>query len=180
MIETPRLILRRWRDEDRAPYAAMMADPEVGYWLGGSLTRDAATVQIDRFEVELATSGWGFLALEHKADGAFLGAAALRPVHEPLPPAPAVEIGWRLAPAAWGRGFATEAAAALLADGFRRRGLAEVIAFTAWSNRRSQAVMERIGMARDPTRDFEHPNLAVGHPLRPHIVYLAKAVIPDA
>ncbi len=180
MIETSRLLLRRWRDSDREPYAAMMADPEVDYWLGGSMTRDGVAVHIDRFEAELSASGFGYLAVEHKAGGAFVGCVALRPVHETLPPAPAIEIGWRLTPAAWGHGFATEAASALLADGFARRGLAEIIAFTTVSNRRSRGVMERIGMARDPARDFYHPNLAEDHPLRAHVVYTARGSIPAA
>ncbi len=177
MIETPRLLLRRWRDSDREPYVAMMADPEVGYWLGGSMTTDGAATHIDRFEVQLAETGFGYLAVEHKADGAFIGCVALRPVRETMPPAPGIEVAWRLTPAAWGHGFATEAAGALLADGFARRGLAEIIAFTTVSNRRSRAVMERIGMARDPARDFDHPTLAEHHPLRAHVVYAARAPI---
>jgi len=179
-IETQRLRLRRWRDADRAPFAAMMADPEVGYWLGGTMSAAQADAFVDRAETELGTAGWGFLVIERKSDGVFFGCAGLRPVREPLPPAPAVEIGWRMAREAWGAGYATEGARALLADGFLRRGLAEIIAFTAVSNRRSRAVMERLGMRRAPARDFEHPTLEAGDPLRPHVVYVARRVIPAA
>ena len=174
MIETDRLILRRWRDADRAPYAAMMADPEVGDWLGGAVTGADADAQIDRAESELETSGWGYLALERKADGAFVGRAGLRPIYDHLPLAPGIEIAWSLARAAWGQGYATEAARALLEDGFTRRGLDEILAFTGQPNRRSRAVMERLGMVRDPARDFDHPRLAQGHPLRRSVVYVAS------
>ena len=178
MIETERLILRRWRAADRAPYAAMMADPEVGYWLGATLSEAEALAQINRFESEFDPTGKGFWAIERKADGAFLGAAALVTVIEAMPPAPATEIGWRLARAAWGCGYATEAARALLAHGFEKLGLTEIIAFTAETNLRSQAVMGRLGMARDAARDFDHPAIAADHPLRRHVVYVARAPIP--
>ncbi len=174
MIETERLILRRWREADREPHAAMMADPQVGDWLGGTETRVQAAAQIDRREDELTRSGWGLLAMERKADGLFIGCAGLRPTHAPLPVAPAIEIGWRLARHAWGAGHASEAARALLKDGFTRRRLTEIIAFTAVANLRSQAVMTRLGMTRDPSRDFDHPGLPVDHPLRAHVVYAAR------
>ncbi len=174
MIETDRLILRRWRPADRAPYAAMLADPEVGDWLGGVVKGAEADAQIDRAESELGTSGWGYLALERKADGVFLGRAGLRPIYDHLPLAPGIEIAWTLARAAWGQGYATEAARTLLEDGFTRRGLDEILAFTAQTNRRSRAIMERLGMVRDPARDFDHPRLAQGHPLRRTVVYVAR------
>ncbi len=173
MIETERLILRRWRAADRTPYAAMMGDAEVGYWLGATLTEAEALAQIDRFQAELDRTGRGFWAIERKADSALLGAAALRSVHETLPVAPAVEIGWRLAREAWGGGYATEAARALLNQGFAALGLSEIIAFTADTNLRSQAVMQRLGMIRDESRDFDHPGLAADHPLSRHVVYAA-------
>jgi RimJ/RimL family protein N-acetyltransferase len=88
---------------------------------------------------------------------------------------PAVEIGWRLARSAWGKGYATEAARAALDFGFEEVGLAEVVSFTVPANRRSRAVMERIGMSRDPQDDFDHPGLPVGHPQRPHVLYRLAA-----
>jgi ribosomal-protein-alanine N-acetyltransferase len=94
-------------------------------------------------------------------------------VREDIAFAPAVEVGWRLAREAWGHGYATEAARAALDDGFSRVGLAEIVSFTAVSNRRSRAVMERLGLVRDPARDFDHPKLAADHPLRRHVVYAA-------
>jgi RimJ/RimL family protein N-acetyltransferase len=171
MIETARLILRPWRDADRAPYAAMMADPEVGYWLGATLDEAQANAQIDRFMADSGGRGPGFLAVERRGDGAFLGAACLRDVPDGHPLAGEAEVGWRLARRAWGAGFATEAARALLAQGFGRLGLPEIVAFTAVTNARSRAVMERLAFARRRQRDFDHPGLAAGHPLRRHVVY---------
>ena len=178
MIETDRLILRPWREADRAPYAAMMADPEVGYWLGATLSAAEANAQIDRFQRALGAHGPGFLAVERQADGAFLGAACLREVpadHLNHPLAGKIEVGWRLARFAWGAGYATEAARALLAEGFEGLGCSEIVAFTAASNARSRAVMERLAFVRQPTRDFDHPALASGHPLRRHVVYALSA-----
>jgi RimJ/RimL family protein N-acetyltransferase len=169
-LETERLILRSWRDEDRAPYAQMMADPEVGYWLGSTLTAAEANAQIDRNLAALEATGLGFLALERRVDGAFLGAAVLRPVPAEQPLAGEIEVGWRLARDAWGAGYATEAARALLHHGFSRLGLERIVAFTAVSNARSRAVMERLGFEREASRDFDHPNLAPDHPLRRHVV----------
>ena len=176
MIETQRLILRRWREEDREPYAAMSADPEVMYWLGQvPMTREQSDARIERFEAQFDQLGHGFFALEAKTDGAFLGFAALAPI-PPGPPRPeGYEIGWRLARQAWGNGFATEAAIALLDHGFEQLRLPEIVSFTALTNLRSQAVMERIGLVHDPARDFDHPALADGDPLRPHVVYFMEA-----
>jgi RimJ/RimL family protein N-acetyltransferase len=173
MITTERLTLRHWRPEDREPYAAMMADPEVGDWLGGTQTREAALAAIDRFETELAANGLSFLAIERRADALFVGAAGLRVLNAVLPLAPGHEIGWRLARPAWGHGYACEAARALLALGFDDLALPEIIAFTAETNSRSRAVMQRLGMRRDTARDFDHPLLAANHPLRRHVVYAA-------
>lgn len=171
MIEAERLILRPWRDADRAPYAGMMADPEVGYWLGAILTPEQSNAQIDRFMAAKGDREPGFLAMERRGDGAFLGAACLRRVHEDHPMIGTVEVGWRMARYAWGSGYATEAARILLTDGFSRLDLSEIVSFTAVSNLRSRAVMERLGFARSPDRDFCHPALAPDHPLRAHVVY---------
>ena len=174
MIETERLILRRWRAEDRAPYAAMMADHRVDDWLGGFSTPERANAAPARFEAELAATGMGFLAVERREDGLFLGAAGLLGLDEGDPPSPGAQIGWRFAHASWGHGYASEAARALLADGFERLRLPEILAFTAETNRRSRAVMELIGMQRDETRDFVHPRLAPDHPLSRHVVYFLR------
>lgn len=175
MIETPRLILRSYREDDREAFAALNGHPEVGAWLGGTQDRVQSDALLDRINAHIARHGFGFWAAERKADGRLIGAVGLvvvEPGH--LPVGPAVEMGWRLIPDAWGAGFATEGAAAALAWGFDHLDVEEIIAFTARSNRASQAVMRRIGMVADPARDFDHPNLHRGHPLRPHVVYAAR------
>ncbi|HEX3367514.1 GNAT family N-acetyltransferase [Phenylobacterium sp.] len=173
MIETERLILRAWRDADREPYADIMVHPEVGPWLGGPFTREQAHARVDRFTASLAETGLGRLAVERKADDRLIGHCGLAPspVAETVPQG--LEIGWALAPEAWGSGFAVEAARAVIADGFARTEAPEILAFTGTANLRSQAVMQRLGMIRMAERDFDHPSLAADHPLHRHIVYVA-------
>jgi RimJ/RimL family protein N-acetyltransferase len=176
VIETPRLILRPWREADRPAYVTLTIHPLVSAWLGGTPTRAAAEAAFDRL---LQPSGdptrrrW---ALVRRADKRVIGAISLDRVMAAYghPLAGAVEIGWGLTPAAWGAGYASEGAAAALAWGFAHLDVAEIVSFTAASNVRSEAVMRRIGMVRDVARDFDHPGLAPDHPLRPHIVYVAR------
>lgn len=170
MIETERLILRDFRDEDRDAFAALNADPEIYSWLSGPISRAASDAMVDRIRASIAEHGFGFWAVERKSDGAFLGFDGLERADD-MPFGPVVEIGWRLARSAWGAGYATEAARAALAWGFAHLDVDEIVSFTARGNVRSEAVMRRIGMRRDPNRDFEHPKLPEGHPLRSHIVY---------
>ena len=178
-IETERLLLRRWREADREPFAAINADAEVMYWHGrGPLTRQGSDASIDRYEEHFEKYGFGFWAIERKGDGAFLGVTGLRHVDEPdRPDVPCVEIGWRLARPMWGRGYATEAARAALADGFERASLEEVLAWTAVANARSQAVMRKAGMVRDRARDFAMTSLPLGHPLRAHVLFRIRRVV---
>ncbi len=174
MIETDRLILRAWSDADREPYADIMVEPEVGRWLGGPFSREDAYGRVDRFSKSLADTGMGRLAIERKADGRLIGHCGLAPAPETKPVPSGIEIGWALAPAAWGHGYAVEAARAVIADGFDRLSLAEIIAFTGETNVRSQAVMQRLGMTRAAERDFDHPALAVDHPLRRHVTWAIR------
>jgi RimJ/RimL family protein N-acetyltransferase len=173
MIETDRLILRAFREEDRAPLAAINGDPRVGEWLGGAIDRTASDALLDRVNAEIARDGLGFFAAERKGDGRLVGMIGIR-AQKDAPPAPCLELGWRLALEAQGQGYATEGARALLNWGFATQGNDEILAWTAASNLRSQAVMRRIGMDPDPARDFDHPALAEDHPLRRHVVFVAK------
>lgn len=173
MIETPRLILRLWRDEDLEPFGAMSADPEVMTWLGGVLTAESVRAYKDRADKTFAELGMCRLVIERRDDGAFLGACGLMPGHEQAPISPFIDIGWRLARHAWGGGYASEAAAAVLQDGFTRLGLPEITAITARTNIRSRAVMERIGMRRDEASDFDFPGYDKDDPLRRTVVYRA-------
>lgn len=176
MIETARLRLRDYREADREPFAALNADPAVGRWLGGVLDREASDYMFERLHAHIAALGFGFWAAERKADQRFLGLVGLQtiPPDSPLPVAPAVEIGWRLTPGAWGQGYASEAAAAALTWAFAHLDVDEVVSLTAAENRRSQAVMRRIGMVRTPSRDFDHPDLAPDDPLLAHVVWAAQ------
>jgi RimJ/RimL family protein N-acetyltransferase len=173
LIETERLILRGWTEADREPYADIMVHPEVGPWLGGPFTRGQAYKRVDRFATSLAETGLGRLAIERKADGRLIGHCGLAPSPGMDAVPQGLEIGWALAPDAWGSGFAVEAARAVIADGFARTEAPEILAFTGTANLRSQAVMQRLGMIRMGARDFDHPSLAADHPLRRHIVYIA-------
>lgn len=173
MIETERLILRPFSEADRAPFAALNADPRVGDWLGGPIDRAASDAIVDRINGQIARDGYGFWAAELKAARRLVGMIGLRS-QVTAPPGPCVEAGWRLAADAWGLGLASEGAAAALAWGFANLDTPEILAWTAHSNRASQAVMRRIGMTPDPARDFDHPTLAAEHPLRRHVVFVAR------
>jgi RimJ/RimL family protein N-acetyltransferase len=174
MIQTERLILRAYREEDRPDFAALNGDPQVGAWLGGTLDRAASDVLLDRFNAHIAEHGWGPWAVERKSDGRLIGMTGLASVNEALPVGPAIEVEWRLIPAAWGQGYASEAARAALAWGFANLDQDELLAFTADTNLASQGVMRKIGMVADPARDFDHPRLAPDHPLNRHVVYVAR------
>lgn len=152
-IEAPRTRLRPWRGADREPFAALVADPEVMRDLGGPVDRAAADAKLDRYAATLARTGIARLAVETRS-GEFLGYAGVMPLDDGHPARARFDVGWRLARSAWGRGYATEAARAALDDAFARLGPGEIVAFTAPDNLRSQAVMERLGMMRDPSRDF--------------------------
>ncbi|MBS0369748.1 MAG: GNAT family N-acetyltransferase [Proteobacteria bacterium] len=173
-IDTPRLRLRQWRAADRAPFAALNADPRVMAHFPSTLDRTASDAIAERSEALIAERGWGFWAVERRDSGDFIGFVGLNVPTAALPFSPCVEIGWRLVHAAWGQGLASEAARAALTAGFETLGLAEIVSFTALSNRRSQAVMERLGMRRT-AEDFDHPVLPEGHPLRRHCLYRLNA-----
>ena len=167
MITTERLVLRQWTDADRAPFAAMGVDPEVMQHFPSHLTREQSDAFVDRATAAIDERGWGLWAVER--DGSFIGFAGLAVPTFEAPFLPAVEIGWRFARAAWGNGYATEAARAVLDHAFTHRDLDHVVSFTTVANLRSQAVMTRLGMRR--AGEFEHPRIAAGHPLRPHLLF---------
>ncbi|QNK71030.1 GNAT family N-acetyltransferase [Variovorax sp. PAMC26660] len=170
-FDTPRLRLRQWRESDLAPFAAMAADPQVMEFLLPLPTRADSDAAVERARGLIASNGWGFWAVEHKASGEFIGFTGLNAPLATLPFSPCVEIGWRFARHAWGQGFATEAARGALQVGFDRLGLEEIVAFTAVGNLRSAAVMERIGMHEDVAGAFDHPLVPEGHALKRHRLY---------
>jgi RimJ/RimL family protein N-acetyltransferase len=174
-LETERLLLRPWRDGDRAPFAALNADAESMRHFPAVLSRAESDAFVDSLMARFAEHGWSQFAVERKADGAFLGLVG---PNRPLWSAhftPCVELGWRILRAHEGHGYATEAARAALAFAFDALGEARVYAFTVPANAKSQAVMQRIGMTRVAGGDFDHPRLPEGHPLRRHVLYAADA-----
>jgi RimJ/RimL family protein N-acetyltransferase len=175
LIRTERLILREWRDEDLDPFAALNADPAVMEWFPSVLSREESDAAAARIRAELAERGFGLWAVEAPGVAPFIGFTGLSAPRFEARFTPCVEIGWRIARAHWGRGYAPEAAGAALGFGFERLGLAEIVSFTAVGNAKSRRVMEKLGMTRDPADDFEHPNLPPGHPLRRHVLYRVTA-----
>jgi ribosomal-protein-alanine N-acetyltransferase len=172
---TERLVLRRWRPEDRAPFAEINADPAVMEFFPSVLTSTESDALAERADGEFDERGYGLFAVEVADGEPFVGFVGLHAFTldepSPLPFAPGVEVGWRLAADAWGRGYAPEAARACLAFGFDQIGFDEIVSFTSVVNERSQTVMHKIGMRRNPTDDFEHPRVPAGHLLRPHVLY---------
>jgi RimJ/RimL family protein N-acetyltransferase len=170
-IRSERLLLRRWRSEDREPFAAMNSDPEVMECLPKLLSREESDALADRLERHFDERGYGRWAVEVPGVAPFIGFVGLGYIDFPAHFTPCVEIGWRLARSSWGQGYATEAAHAALRHGFEQAGLEEIVSFTVPHNIRSRAVMERLGMKRSPDDDFDHPVLPEGHPLRRHVLY---------
>lgn len=170
-LRTERLLLRRWRSDDRQPFAALNADPAVMECLPKLLSREESDALADRLDGDFDRRQHGRWAIEVPGVASFIGFVGLGYVDFPTHFTPCIEIGWRLAREHWGQGYATEAARAALRDGFDRLGLEEIVSFTVPHNLRSQAVMQRIGMTRTADDDFDHPVLPEGHPLRRHVLY---------
>ncbi|MBQ0827053.1 GNAT family N-acetyltransferase [Streptomyces tagetis] len=168
-LRTARLLLRGWRESDLEPWAELNADPEVRAYFPDVLDRARSDASAAFFQAGLDRRGWGWWAVETVATGEFIGFAGLDPVDAGMP-FTGVEAGWRLARAAWGHGYATEAGRAVLAHGFGELGLPEILAVTAAGNARSRAVMGRLGMVHDPAEDFDDPGVPEG-PLRRSVVY---------
>jgi RimJ/RimL family protein N-acetyltransferase len=171
VITTPRMILRPWRDEDYAPYAALNADPEVRRYWPATLSRDESDAQAVGLQKHIDEHGFGFWAVELPGVASFIGFVGLQHAGPDLPFAPAVEAGWRLARDYWGCGYATEGARAALADGFGRLGLEEIVSYAVAVNAPSRRVMERFGMTHDPAADFDHKDRNPNDPLCRHVVY---------
>ncbi len=167
---TERLILRRWSEADRGPFAAMNADPRVMEFMPSVLTTEQSNAQMDSIDAGFEADGFGLCAVELKEGHSFAGYCGIwRPTFQ-THFTPCVEIGWRLAAHFWDRGFATEAARAILLQA-SDLGLREIVSFTAATNVRSRRVMQKLGMTCDPADDFYHPSLPEGHPLRQHVLY---------
>jgi RimJ/RimL family protein N-acetyltransferase len=169
-VYTDRLLLRRWRDEDRAPFAELNGDPETLVFFPSTLTRAESDAFADRIEAGFEERGYGLWALEVRKTRQFIGFTGLAPMPGDVPGGPGgTEIGWRLARTAWRHGYTTEATRAALEVAFTGVGLPEIWSYTAVLNTPSQAVMRRIGMTE--AASFEHPRVPDGNPLKPHVTY---------
>jgi RimJ/RimL family protein N-acetyltransferase len=175
-LRTERLLLRPWRAEDFPAYAALNADAEVRRWFPGTLTRAESDAQAERLQRHIDEHGFGFWAVEAPGVAPFIGFTGLQHVNFDAPFTPAVETGWRLARAYWGRGYATEAARASVAYAFDELRLREIVAFAVPGNIASRRVMDHIGMHHDPADDFDHPNLPDGDALKRHVLYRISSV----
>ena len=166
-----RVRLRRWREEDREAFAAMNCDARVMEFFASPLSRGDSDAMTDRIEQHFDEHGFGLWAIEVPGVAPFIGFAGLTWAKFSAPFTPCVEVGWRLAFEHWGHGYATEAARLALGYGFGTLALPEIVSFTSATNHHSRAVMERLGMRRDPADDFDYPALPDGHPLRRHVLY---------
>ena len=170
-LTTERLILRHWRPSDREPFRHINADAAVMEFMPKRLTAQESDVLADDIQRRLVECGFGLFAAELRESGRFIGFVGLSvPVFE-AHFTPCVEIGWRLARAFWGSGYATEAGREVLRLAFQSIELPEVVSFTAALNERSRGVMERLGMVRDAKDDFDHALLPLADPMRPHVLY---------
>jgi RimJ/RimL family protein N-acetyltransferase len=168
-LETGRLLLRQWKDTDRDAYFAMNSDPEVRRFFPSTQTRAESDVSMSNLRRHLDEHGWGLWAVEVRETGELAGLTGLWPM--PTGFVPGTEIGWRLAKAHWGKGYAPEAARAVLAYAFTVLKLPEVVSMTTVANQPSRRVMEKIGLTRNPADDFVNPTYAPGSPIAPHVLY---------
>ena len=167
-VRTDRLLMRRWRESDRDPFAALNGDPETLKFFPATMDRAESDALVNRIEDSFERQGFGLWALEVTATGQFIGFTGLNPLPDDVPGGGGMEIGWRLVKHAWHHGYATEAARAALAVAFDGAGLTEIWSMTAVLNEPSQAVMRRIGLTE--IARFDHPRVPAGA-LRPHVMY---------
>lgn len=174
-LHSKRLVLRPWRYEDKIPYAHMNDNPLVREHFPSLLSKEESDLEAERLSLHIDATGWGLWAVEIPEIAAFAGFIGLSEVRFSEHFTPAIEVGWRLDPTYWGKGYATEGARLALRYGFEVLELPEIISFTTRANTRSRRVMERLEMTYDPKDDFEHPLLPEGSPQRSHVLYRLRA-----
>lgn len=174
-LRTGRLLLRGWRDADHAPFAALNADPTVMEHFPSALSRAQSDEFVDRIMDRWRSGGPSLWAVEVPGAAPFIGYVGLLAPSFEAHFTPCVEVGWRMAAEHWGQGYAPEGAAAALDFGFETFGPDEIVSFTVEGNSRSRRVMEKLGLHHDPADDFDHPNLAAGHPMQRHVLYRITA-----
>jgi RimJ/RimL family protein N-acetyltransferase len=171
LIETERLVLRHWREEDREPFYRLNSDSRVMEFMPACLTRPESDQLFERINEHFCKHDFGLYAVELREDRTFIGYVGLAAPSFEASFTPCVEIGWRLSADHWGRGLATEGARAVVKYAFGELELDDIVSFTVPENVRSRRVMKKIGMIHDASEDFDHPNLPEGHPLRRHVLY---------
>lgn len=178
ILETERLLLRPFTEADKAPYAAINADPEAMQYFDAPFSRERSDASVQRANDGLRANGFHFMATELKATKTFIGILGIAKINDQtravLRGAPEVEIGWRLDRSYWGKGLAPEGALACLEYGWDKLNLKEIVALTTTANTPSRRVMEKIGMHYDAHADFNHPELPDDCPVRPHVLYRIK------
>lgn len=174
ILETERLVIRRWTKDDREPFANMNADKRVCQFLPKTLSREESDSFVDRIERHCDDFGYGLFAVELKQTSTFIGFVGLVNVPFETHFTPALEMGWRISADHWNKGFATEAARAILDYGQNLLKLKNIVSFTVPHNIPSRRVMEKIGLTHIPVGDFNHPKLELGHPLCRHVLYKLK------
>jgi 3-dehydroquinate dehydratase/shikimate dehydrogenase len=170
-IETDRLILREWKEDDKPSFARINADPMIMEFFPRRLDEDDSNRLAVRFQKHIEDRGYGFYAVELKKTGEFMGFAGLCDVDSKMPFAPAVEIAWRLDYGFWGRGYGTEAASAVMEHGFTKLKLKEIVGYAVYDNSRAIKLMEKLGMKHDKKGDFTYPGLPKDHPLSKFVLY---------
>ena len=175
VLTTERLVLRRWRAQDREPFARLNADPRVMEFMPALLSRAESDALANRVEAHMEQHGFCLYAAELRENHRFIGFIGVHVPNFQAAFMPCIELGWRLAADVWGRGLATEAGRAVIRHAFDVLGIAELVSYTAVINVRSRHLIEKMGMKRNPLDDFDHPRVAEGHPLRPHVLYRLAA-----
>lgn len=171
VLESERLILRRWKPDDCEPFSRINADPRVMEFMPGVLSRAESDRLVERIEKHFQQHGFGLYAAELCQENCFIGFIGLSIPNFKAHFTPAIEMGWRLAAEHWGKGLATEGAKLVARHAFVELGSKELVSFTVPANLRSQRVMTKLGMTHDCADDFDHPGLPPGHPLRRHLLY---------
>ena len=177
MLETKRLVLRNYEERDRQAFIRMNRDPQVMEFFPAPWSEEESNAVFDKLLNLIHERGWGLWALEEKSSGNFIGWTGLHVPSFEAPFMPAVEIGWRILPEYWNKGFATEAAEKALWFAHHILKLPEIVSFTAVGNVKSQRIMEKIGMKRCMEKDFLHPRVPDGHVLKFHVMYVST--FPD-
>lgn len=176
-VRTERLLMRRWREADRDPFAELNGDPRTMVYFPSTLDRAESDALVDRIEKRFEEQGFGLWALEISETGQFIGFTGLSPMPPDVPGAGGMEVGWRLTRHAWHHGYATEAARAAVGVAFEGAGLTELWSMTAVLNEPSQAVMRRLGMVE--AARFDHPRVPAGHRIQPHVTYHLDRPLPS-